>query len=726
MANKQRKRNNSQSASPNIIGAPFYNPYTFMPFNNEPLDRDIPTILSLDEAKEGSLFTGLLRLKIKTLSPLMSCSPEEHQSKENKNHKEYRALTINNDVIVPATSVRGALRHMMTAITGAALTNIDEFMYLCQARDLQLGQDGKKLFLGEMVGKNKIKLGETRLVDWSELQNTAQKSNVELKRPKSGKEISYVWTSNPIKKMISRQFYARDESKKIIRDNGKKRIENRDVQITYVESISTQEDNQHTWKLKLSGLPIGGGKARVDNYKKEAIFKSNGEMISLSETLIMEYNNRNRHGAFPELKDGMLVWLEPKNGVDKIESELDISSIQWARWGRKGKSLWELIYDEHNYLIPDSYADDGCVDMVADLFGLTPKSNKFKKAAPAFAARVRPENLVFLNGKNNLKKEVLAPLANPHPGCVAFYRKDSLDNLSLKHSPLKGYKIYRNTSDRGDDAPWKYNVQGVYDNGKLKQPPQQNVNKTVELLDENSYGYLSISLRSLYPSELALLLAICSVDWKLGGGKPLGLGHCRVTAVELVDENDNCIYLKEAKDNNNIIIDNNCFEKFYQLTSTPEDERDDFNTLINDFLSRLNLYKQSQIPVEKLRYPRAVERNNNKDLKAGLTWFTRHAAPKKHGKGLEVIHIDSSLRNKANGKDSIKAQALPDFNPKNPKADLLYGYDIITEEYRENKTIIVEKFTPYVFKNRKVSKDSRNTSQNKKSREKQRNLSRNY
>ena len=128
MANKQRKRNNSQSASPNIIGAPFYNPYTFMPFNDEGIAREKPTIISLDEYENGSLFTGLLRLKIKTLSPLMSCSPEEYQSKENKNHKEYRALTINNDVIVPATSVRGALRHMMTAITGAALTNIDEFM----------------------------------------------------------------------------------------------------------------------------------------------------------------------------------------------------------------------------------------------------------------------------------------------------------------------------------------------------------------------------------------------------------------------------------------------------------------------------------------------------------------------------------------------------------------------------------------------------------------------
>jgi len=720
-----RRRTNKESVSPDIIGAPFYNPYTFMSFNNEPISRDIPTFLSLDEYEDGNLFTGMLRLKIKTLSPLMSCSPDEISSKENKKHKEYKALTIGNDVIVPATSVRGALRHMITAITGAALTILDEFMFLCQDRDLKLGQNGKNLFLGEMVGKNKIRLGETKLVDWDELQKTARKCNISLSRPESGKKLNYYWTSEPIKKSVSRKFYGRDENKKYIKDNRNKRVEeSRNVQVTYVESISENKDERHHWKLKLSGLPIGGGKKTIDSYKKEAIFKPNGETLSLSDALIMEYNNRNRHGAFPELKNGMLVWLDTKDNIDKIENALDISSIQWARWGKKGKSLWELISDKHDSLIPDSYASDGCVDIVADLFGLTPKSNKYKKAAPAFAARVRPENLVFLDGKDHLTKEVLAPLANPHPGCVAFYRKGDLDTISLKNSPLKGYKIYRNTSDRNENAPWKYNVQGLYDNGKLQLPPQQKINKTAELLNENSDGYLMISLKSLYASELALLLAICSVDWKLGGGKPLGLGHCRVTALELVDENLNCIYLNEAKNDNNIIIDNNCLEKFYQMAKKDDTQCDSFDALIEEFSNRLNIYKEIQKPVKNLRYPRAVKKNNNKDFKAGLTWFGRHATLKKHEKGIEVIHIDPPLKNKAKGKDSIKAQALPKFNPQNPKADLLYGYDLLAEEYKQKGQNIVKKFEPYVFRNRKVSKDSRNTSQNMETRKQQRKLSR--
>ena len=41
----------------------------------------------------------------------------------------------------------------------------------------------------------------------------------------------------------------------------------------------------------------------------------------------------------------------------------------------------------------------------------------------------------------------LAPLSSPHPGCVAFYR--DCDDFSdfAPGRPLRGYKVYRNTSD---------------------------------------------------------------------------------------------------------------------------------------------------------------------------------------------------------------------------------------------------------------------------------------
>ena len=48
---------------------------------------------------------------------------------EDAEHKTYQALTIGNDVIVPATGVRGALRTLMTILTGGTLgyLNDDDF-----------------------------------------------------------------------------------------------------------------------------------------------------------------------------------------------------------------------------------------------------------------------------------------------------------------------------------------------------------------------------------------------------------------------------------------------------------------------------------------------------------------------------------------------------------------------------------------------------------------------
>ena len=81
-----------------------------------------------------------------------------------------------------------------------------------------------------------------------------------------------------------------------------------------------------------------------------------------------------------------------------------------------------------------------------------------------------------------------------------------------------------------------------------------------------------------------------------------------------------------------------------------------------------------------LRYPRAVLCNKTK--RAGLNWFQRHATPKKGedtGVGFEHKRLDGDARVKADS-DTLPAQLLPKFDPNDPNADLLYGYDLITKE----------------------------------------------
>lgn len=641
--NTQEKGSNTNAASASNIGEPFNNPYTFIPFPDD-INRYIPTALTADEnTKEytdentgkqvsgGYRKSGILELDITTLSPLMSCSPTPY--KEKMGHKYFNALTIKDDVIVPATGIRGALRTLMTIISGGTLGYMDEDLWLTQGRDAQLGPNNKipdvpdLSFLAEVIRPGsgiqpgKIKLGETRLIKAEVLENVIR--NLDRNRPTTGKKPLYV-----------------NDSQK-------------------PTSYSDTASEAHPWKVKLSGRPI------MRRGKKEGLFNANGAEIPISEHFWKDYQGRNRHSFQKELRKGDLIWLEPiELNCKSIICENDIKSIQWARWGRQGVALKNIIPD---VVIPDSMRNDGTVDMVTDLFGQVPHKNKKNAAAGPFAARIRPGNLVFKDAKNKITTETLAPLAAPHPGCIAFYRdQENLDMINSR-SPLKGYKVYRNTIERGENAPWKYSVQGVYvEKGVLKFPAQQKVNKTVDLLNEGLTGTLRIAFRALAEDELALLFAACSVDWKLGGGKPLGLGHCRVTGLRMIDVDDEDGKITEPMGRS---------ENGENLEITSED----FD-LIDFIKERFGLYRASQITVKKLRYPRAVTKNNNKSSRAGLSWFARHASPRKSGQGLETIWTKGTLKSTVDNKSQIKAQALPKFSIGDSDADLLYGYDVVELE----------------------------------------------
>ncbi len=613
--NTQEKGSNGNAASPDKIGEPFHNPYTFIPFP-EKVKRFFPTPLTADEfVNERHRKSGVLELEIKTLSPLMTCSPEPVC--EQNGHKRFKALSTGKDVVLPATGVRGALRTLMTILSGGTLGYMDENLWLTQGRDAQLGpnrsMDGvpNNAFLAEIVTPGNstrpgvIELGETKLIPASVLGGKID--HLDSKRPKAG---------------------------------GKPQT------LTYKDKDGVE------WKVKLSGLPI------KPEGKKEGLFKGSGEHLELSEAFWKNYQGRHRHAVRPELKKGDLIWLEPvETDCTKITCQADIKSIQWARWGRRGVAFKNLV---PKVVLPDSMRADGGVDMVTNLFGQIPE--KGIDAAGPFAARVRPGNLIFFDALDKTITETLAPLAQPHPGCLAFYRdQEDLDAIN-EESPLKGYKVYRNTSERGEHAPWKYSVQGVYEEqGRLK-PAEQKVNKTAELIPEGLTGKLKISFRALGADELALLYAACSVDWKLGGGKPLGLGHCRVTAIKMIDEDGNALNPMDA--------------------STPAQNLqllDKDAKWVSHIKDRIALYRASQIPVERLRYPRAVDKNKNKSSRAGLAWFARHATPKKNGRGLETIWTTGNLSNLVNS-TQIKAQPLPALKPDDPTADVLYGYDMVQLE----------------------------------------------
>ena len=659
--------NSCDQGNPSLIGMPFYNPYTFIPFveRGTKLERKTFTPRTNDE-RETKRFTGIIELKIETLSPLLS---SDSNLVGPSDHKTYHALRIGNDVIVPATGVRGFLRYLIMLLTGGPLTTIDQGMNLCQGRNLQLGsgkkdaQGVKNVFLARIVkpGNSKrsgtIELGETRLVDLENLRRFPAFQEKQHRPNKSGSVSHILWadlehTGNDTKRPCLRKI----NSLISLRENEQ----------------PSHKNKQHTWRLKLSGWPVTGKKKKdkTPADKFEGAFQRNGITIEIPKEIWGDYMFRHRHGDRKELQKNDLVWLCPvKEDEVKIERADQIKSLQWARWGREGIPLKDAIPKD---VYPDYFGVDDKVSLVTDMFGQVPvKDEKTQTTGKAFAGRVRPDNLVFEDAVPVLDGPFdLAVMSSPHPGCMAFYRNNDDPQTVSSNDMLRGYKVYRTSKEaesKNSKAPWLFDVQGVFDDtGTIKKEGKQTINISAQLLPKGLTGTLRLSVRSLNDEELAILLLACNGTWRLGGGKPLGLGHCKATVVALYDE----------------------FGKPFNVTDFPKTE------LFKLAKQRIEFWEKTQIPQENVRYPRAVIRDKNKNSRGGHAWFSKCAIPKKNPKneneqiGMTPITVcgrlmesvrESGIDNSHLGQEAeiIFGQTLPKFDPNKLDADLLYGYDAL-------------------------------------------------
>lgn len=638
-------------ARPIFLGLPFHNPYTFLPFGDGKTKFQPITAHSADELPDEDRYTGVIELEVKTESPLLTCAPDPVEEKNG--HKTYSALTIGLDVILPASGVRGALRTLMTVLTGGTLGYVDEHAFLCQGRDLNLGPRGPSSSPstpefpmlaeverpGNAFRDGTVRIGQTKLVSLTELERQFQ--GVSLPRGPRSPEL---WVG--------------------LDSDG------------HVTHISNQKDSQTPWKLKLSGRPVNV------RGKREGVFLQGNDPIVLPAKLWADYSGRNVHGDRPELKPGDLIWIEPRNPeLKQIRNPEDVQGIHWARWARKGESLLHHVEKNFPHVLPEYLGkaigdDKGKVDEVTNLFGqVSPKSDAQVKN---FAGRIRPENLVFFDAVARIARKVhLAPLVRPHPGCIGFYRDNPEADAISDSDLLRGYKVYRTTNESGNDAPWLFSTQGVYNaQGKLESP-QQKVNKTVDLVPAGQTGSLRIAFRSLSKRELALMLQACHVTWRLGGGKPLGLGWCSIKVKSLIGEDGLPLGVAGW---------DICHEH-------GECTVHGWRSVVHDLEDRVRMWATSQLPVAKLRYPRSVDDNNHRKSRGGHTWFQRHASPRMttakgdntREPGLQPLHVDGKLKQRIQNEGAnldnqypmVSGQPLPQFNPDQPEGDALFGYDAI-------------------------------------------------
>ena len=629
-------RHNAQAASPETLGSAFHNPYTFIHFPSDPDSyATAPTLLSADESDKDR-FTGILRVRVRALSPVLSCEPRSSagDNKARANAPAHRkALRCGGRLIIPATGIRGALRNLMVVLTGGRLDADIASNWLCQGRDTQLGPRGEEA--PEHVPLHCF------LARVESTGTATRPGRVELNA--LGGQNSLVAVERLGEHGIDLQ--------------AKPRL--RPTQGGHSRGVVNSHTDQ-SLLIKLSGWPVN------PRNKHEGLYKGSNRYIDLPPSLWVDYANRHRHADFGELQKGDLVWLQHRDprAADVTDSS-DVVSIQWSRWGRTGKKVSDLLGAAGPRLCPQNA---NTLDLATNLFGCVDGSGD----RPSRAGRIRPDNLVFDEKSETTEEVELAVLAQPHPGCLAFYRNiqvpDGLSRVSAS-TELRGYKLYRTTDERGEQAPWLYKNQGIYDNrGQLRPFGDSPLMCRCDLINEGSEGTLTLSLRSLSRKELSVVLAMCGVDWRLGGGKPLGLGHCRPTHVQLHDEMGNRVldWRVEQADSADANLD--------RLEPTPVPASDEAALRLEpltEFKSRLRIYQCIQRPVKKLRYPRLQVGA----ARGGHLWFQRLASPRKNPPGLAVLTVTGELQRIADS-DTIRAQALPPVDPDRPGADALFGHDV--------------------------------------------------
>ncbi len=621
------------------IGSEFHNPYTFIPFLGTP-GRFEPTLRTADETERERL-SGVLDLEIKTLRPLLTSQAEPRRKGEDP-PKNSTALKIGQDVIVPATAVRGMLRNLMTILTSGTLANTNPNSWFCRGRDVNLGngmgngsktfksfktpQTPEKLFLakvirnGDSFHSGEIRIGKCQLVSLGDLPNGIHQAKGPL-------------------------YFTYQEGEKPVRWN------------------SESDKGKIKWELKLSG------KSPNSRNKKEALYAEDPEQqpITVPAELWADYIARNINGTHPELCTGDLVWIEPMSKAEtSIVSANQIASFQWARWGKRGNKLDELL-PEKSYL-PNFRQKDGKVDFVTNLFGQVSETGD--KTIPCFSGRIRPENLVFRDAVSKLCKKIpLAVMASPHPGCFSFYLK--ADELKLR-----GFKVYRNPQK--DDFPWEYKTQPIFDNhGNTADWNDSRLTHSADLLPSEQTGRLRIAFQALTPCELALLCRTCSLKyWRLGGGKPIGLGLCQPI-------------LKSVT----ILEDDGSFRK-----AKPEEFQLDKN-LCEKVEKQAKIWEATQEPVKKMRYPRAAKKNKDSIQRGGHSWFGTFSSPKKSGEENEVqpVHVTEEFKILMNlSSQKLEGQHLPEFDQNDPEADVLYGYDVKLDPEKKDKNILYHRdFEPF-------------------------------
>lgn len=512
-------------------------PYNFVSL------KDKNDVVDRGERKLGTN-TGKLVCKLENKTPLFIMGESEQDSKGHTKERFYREKGI---PIIPASSLKGAIRNVIDVLTNSVIRNVED-----EKLEQRIGAGKFESVFGiiESFPEN----GKNGVIVEAEKIKVKTKEKIEIGHKKfnfedNGKEFSKKYNNKD-------GLIERVKLKDSIYNLKETEIKIRPGVITVEKLITNFEEYKNYLADNENGVqgvlwfssPIFG-----KIYEKLLIPKKNGRKFEFSKEeyedfkyIIKQRAERIKNGKDinsstfyydKNLEKGDPLLFQQKDV--KIAEHLAFSEIPRLRY--KFSPL-DLVPEE--FRPSDSLKKLSFSERLFGTTGDTTKKDEEKKdELVALSGRV------FFEDAKNYKPEMidngnpvtLKAFGEPHPTLTTFY----LDNIEKNYNENKGVSI------RGRKFYWhhKEKIGKPFSEYRksVEMPKDKNgqnkfaYNSSLELMDINNEFEFNVNFENLTDEELGVLIYAIELEdgllHKIGKGKAFGFGSCKIEIKEFLLEN---------------------------------------------------------------------------------------------------------------------------------------------------------------------------------------------
>lgn len=513
-------------------------PYNFVSL------KDKNDVVDRGERKLGTN-TGKLVCKLKNKTPLFIMGESEQDNKGHTKERFYREKGI---PIIPASSLKGAIRNVIDVLTNSVIRNVED-----EKLEQRMGagkfesvfgiieslpENGKK---GIIVEAEKIKVKTKEKIKNSNKSNDYGKEFSKKYNEKDGL-IERVKLRDSIYKLQKIEIQMRPGitvKEKLIRNSKEYKDyliddENGVQGVLWFTSPIFGKIHEKLLIPKKNGRKFEFSKEEYEDFKY--IIKQRAERIKNGKDINSStfYYDKNLEKGDPllfEVKDGKMAEHLAFSEIPRLRykfSPLDLVPEEF----RPSDSLKKLSFSER-------------------LFGTT--GDTTKKYEEKKDELVALSGRVFFEDAKNYKPEMidngnpvtLKAFGEPHPTLTTFY----LDNIEKNYNEnkgvsIRGRKFYWHHKEKIGKPFSEYRKSVEMPKVKNKNGKYENefaYNSSLELMDINNEFEFNVNFENLTDEELGVLVYAIELEdgllHKIGKGKAFGFGSCKIEIKEFLLEN---------------------------------------------------------------------------------------------------------------------------------------------------------------------------------------------